>query len=241
VIRVDKEIRRSLRRRGFRGTVRFLLGKFLSLRHRFSSSWRQARRREIEFDRLHGVDTRGTVRLSSLTIESENLDSGNRYSATPPLLAQSVLSQLSIRYEDFVFVDVGSGKGRVLLVASEFPFSKVIGVEFSPELHRIAVQNIRNYVSPTQQCHDVESVCMDAATFPIPDEPVVLYLYHPFEEDVNRKFLRNIEQSMQRSPRDLLIVYMEPHIHGGLLEDAPFLEKLRSEGAHAIYKAASPK
>ncbi len=58
-------------------------------------------------------------------------------------ISQEAVAQTML--QDFTFIDLGSGKGRVLLMASEYPFQKIIGVEFMPELHRAAQKNIAGY------------------------------------------------------------------------------------------------
>jgi hypothetical protein len=50
--------------------------------------------------------------------------------------AHAALRDLPIGdYAQYTFVDVGSGKGRMLFVAAEYRFRKVIGVEFATDLH----------------------------------------------------------------------------------------------------------
>src|ERR1700676_2771797 len=81
---------------------------------------------------------------------------------------------------DFVFIDLGSGKGRTLLMASDYPFRRIIGVELLPALHLAAEENIGKYRSESQKCFALESVCADATAFAFPAEPIVLYLFNPF-------------------------------------------------------------
>jgi hypothetical protein len=92
-----------------------------------------------------------------------------------------MIARVPADLERFVFVDFGSGLGKVLLLASVYPFRSVIGVEFSPELHRLACENIRRYASGTQQCNKLFSVCQDAAEFRLPPEPfrAVTYCLDP--------------------------------------------------------------
>ena len=47
--------------------------------------------------------------------------------------------------EDYIFIDVGAGKGRGLLVASEYSFRKVIGIELNAEMAAIARQNVERW------------------------------------------------------------------------------------------------
>ena len=48
---------------------------------------------------------------------------------------------MNIEHDRFTFVDFGAGKGRVLMMACEYPFKQVIGVELSRKLHATASRN----------------------------------------------------------------------------------------------------
>jgi hypothetical protein len=93
-----------------------------------------------EFDRQYGVDTDGEFEgwtyLSDLDIPSPNWIDCNDYLGIDPTRFKQVMAGLEIAFENFTFIDFGSGKGRALLLASEFPFRGIIGLEFAPELHR---------------------------------------------------------------------------------------------------------
>src|SRR6266568_2759489 len=88
----------------------------------------------------------------------------------------------TLNFRDFTFVDLGSGKGRTLLMAADYPFRRVVGVELLPDLHRIAEENIRKYKGDSQKCFAIESQCGDARDFVFPPEPLVLYLFNPLPE-----------------------------------------------------------
>jgi hypothetical protein len=87
---------------------------------------------------------------------------------------------------------VGSGKRRALLLASQFSFKEIIGVELSPSLHRIAYSNIQIYRDDFQRCRKIRSICGDAAKYQIPPEKAVFYLFNPFDEEVMHMVLSNI-------------------------------------------------
>jgi hypothetical protein len=95
--------------------------------------------------------------LSDLDILSANWIDGHDYFPIEPDRFQRVLESFDIALEGLTFIDFGSGKGRTLLMASEYPFRQIIGLEFSPELHRIAESNITRYFSPTQKCRKIRS------------------------------------------------------------------------------------
>jgi SAM-dependent methyltransferase len=112
-------------------------------------------------------------------IPSSNWIDGNDYVAIEPIRFNHVLAGLDIAFEDYTFVDFGSGKGRALLLASEFPFRRILGLEFSPELHQTAEENFRRYNSATQKCRDIQSLNVDFADYALPLEASVLFFFHP--------------------------------------------------------------
>jgi SAM-dependent methyltransferase len=113
-------------------------------------------------------------------------------------------------YSKYTFIDMGSGKGRMLFVAAEYPFRRVIGVEFSNDLHEEALANIRRYRHSKQRCADIESLHADAAEFEFPDENLVIYMFNPFGPEVMGRMLANLERSIERHPRHVVVVMLWP-------------------------------
>jgi len=205
-------VRHSLQKRGLLGTVwRCMLGPYYLLRtyQRIQKNYRRPRVQD-QFDLDHGVETSMRVHMTDLEIESPNWIYAGGYWPTPPALITDALSGLDIRFENFVFLDFGSGKGRVLLLASEFPFQKIVGIEFSLELHAIAQENISRYKSGTQKCRDITSVCGDFTQFPLPTKPLFLFLYNPASEQVMHTVAENIYQSLIEQPREIWVLYVTP-------------------------------
>jgi hypothetical protein len=162
-------------------------------------------------DRLHDVDTDGRcdgwTHLSDLEIPSANWIEGNDYAAIEPRRFERVLTALDIRYEDFTFVDFDSGKGRALLLASEFPFKRILGVEFSEELHRTAEETIRRYRSRKQQCQNIQSLNLDFTNFVMPIEPSFLFFFNPCRGRVLSEVVTQVGRSLIVHPRLLYIAY----------------------------------
>lgn len=193
------------------------------------------RRVQDDFDLRYGVETSTRVHLTDLKIDSPNWIYAGGYWPTSTAIIREALSALPIRFEDFVFVDFGSGKGRVLLQASDLPFRKIIGVEFSSELHNIAVSNIGRYKSDSQKCREIESVCMDFTQFEIPKEPLVAFVYNPSSEAITAALAKNIAQSLVENPRELWVIYVTPAYN--VFESGPLdLRKQKSiPGKYAIF------
>lgn len=163
-----------------------------------------------KFDEANGVDTTGLISMSALSVDSPNFLYATVYKASDPDRFAEAMSALPIRHEDYAFVDLGSGKGLALLLASHFPFRKVVGVEFARELHQVAESNIRKYRVPARKCEDVSSVCGDAAEFEFPACPLVIYFYHPFEEALMQRVAQRINAVYESNPRPIVVTYFQP-------------------------------
>lgn len=179
------------------------------------------------FDEQFGVDTSGVIFPEDLYSGSRNDLFSSEYIGVPPSLFRRFVSALEIDYSRFTFLDLGSGKGRALMLASEFPFREVIGVELSPELHEVACKNLLQFRSPAQRCMALRSVRGDATQFPFPGGPVVLYMWNPFCEPVFLKVLENLENSIQQEPREVYVLYADAGLDHHL-EKSARLSKLWS-------------
>jgi SAM-dependent methyltransferase len=146
--------------------------------------------------------------LSELQINSTNLSDATWYEPVPTLCFRHLMKELSISYENYYFIDFGSGKGRALFLAADYPFSKVIGVEFSRELHAVCLRNIKTYRSARQRCFKIESVCSDVVNFVMPPVQSVYFFYSPFKASVFAKVIDNLMKSLQSYPRSVYLLFI---------------------------------
>jgi SAM-dependent methyltransferase len=195
---------------------------------------RRQRYGDMDYDWEHRVNT------SSGTVGWRERWLGvflSAYQPTEPALFQEMMASLSIDVRGFTFVDLGSGKGRTLLMASEYPFCRIMGVEILPELHRMAEENIRAYRSPTRRCTEIESICTDASTFELPAGPLVLYLFNPLPEMSLRQVFANLERSLRQHPRTVYVLYCNPLLEHALMESSTWM-KLGGTHQLSIYANA---
>jgi SAM-dependent methyltransferase len=185
------------------------------------------------FDQVHHTDTSGLipgyviaegtgVQVSELTA----------YYGVAPSILYGLLDIWLQRtapqpIEKTVFLDVGAGKGRAMLLASQFPFLRVEGVELNADLAAIANANISlwhrdlqaNALSPFTLHH------ADATTHPLPNEPTLAFLFHPFELPILRRFLRHVESSISNNPRPFDLLYVNAE-HDSYLDRHPAFTRL---------------
>ncbi len=221
-----------MRYHGWRRALRELSSDAWNALLELLPSRRKARFGDLDYDWEHSVDTtRSNVGFGMQFLTGVT---ARPYFATEPWLFEQIMQALPIDFSQFTFVDLGSGKGRVLLMASDYPFKKIIGVEFMPGLHHAAQKNIANYSNARQRCRKIETVCMDARDFQFPLEPLVVYLFNPFSEPTFAQVLENLRLSVEQSPRPVYIAYRFAEFEN-LLAQAEWLEKIAGTEQWAVY------
>jgi len=181
---------------------------------------RRLRYGDVDYDWDYRVDTTGaTVGWRDRLLGVLH----SPYQPTEPALFREMLNGLieaiasptgPVDFSRFVFIDLGSGKGRTLLMASDYPFKRIVGVELLPELHRVAEENLRKYKSDSQKCSEIVAQCGDARDFEFPAEPLVVYLFNPLPRAGLEQVVARLERSVQQNPREVYVLY-----HNPLLED----------------------
>jgi len=189
---------RLVRRHGIGASLGFVRR---NIRHMLAD--RLARR----WDRRHGVDTAGSIQLSGLDVVGPHRAMGNEAVCTSPRTFDFIMKSLPRDLQNHTFIDIGSGKSRTLLLASQYPFAEIIGVEFARELVDIARTNIERFRDPSRKCRALSVVEADAAAYDFPEMPLVVYFYNPFAKAVFDIVLKNLVSSLERCPRDCFIVY----------------------------------
>jgi SAM-dependent methyltransferase len=163
----------------------------------------------------------------------------SEYQPTDPYFFYEMMDALLQSQGDlsgFTFIDIGSGKGRALLMASDYAFRRIVGVELVPALHRIALENLKKYHGETQLCFALESVCCDATEFAFPEEPLLIYLFHSLPEAPLRKMISTVGQSLQEHPRAAFVMYHNPVLEH-VLAECSWLGKIGGTSQGAIYAA----
>jgi predicted RNA methylase len=217
-----RNIARQFRDHGFRGVAGRIVHHFRWLR--------EFRQRDSAFDKKLGVDTRGPVGLWHLRVRSNNLQHAIRYEGVNPDVFRRALSEIGESFTGFSFIDLGCGKGRALLLANEFNFSQIIGIEFAPKLAAVARKNCqRAGVSATV-------LSQDAAQFSFPPGDSVVYLYNPFGPTVMDPVL---DRLLAATSTKCYIVYVNPIHRRQCFDNRPRLQHITGGPEYAIWAVTS--
>jgi SAM-dependent methyltransferase len=175
------------------------------------------------FDLWHGVETTRAIRSPG--------QEKSGYRGAVPWFWTRVLPRSSVTKSD-VFVDVGSGKGRALLIAANrYPFQRVIGVEFDENLHEVAQRNVRRFRG---KLAPIELVNDDVVTWRVPTDVSVVFMNNPFTGSIFERFMSNLRSSLDERPRELRIIYSKPKMHQMVI-DAGFVQ-VAEFGSLRVYK-----
>jgi SAM-dependent methyltransferase len=188
------------------------------------------------FDKRHGIDTLTTKKDRRCAMA--DLSAGFWYLPTRPRTARRVLRDLPIEdYSSYTFIDIGSGKGRMLFLATEHPFQRIEGVEMRKELHERAVYNLRRFQNSNSKCPQVECLNLNALDYTFPEGNLVVYFFNPFGREVMEKVLRRLSASMEQQPRDVVLVMSYPEA-ASVVDAMPQFQSWQQARNYYIYRNA---
>ncbi len=183
------------------------------------------------FDRRHRVDTGGLLYADRLATGHAHDGHNAGYYATAPSLFhgaidlwRQTLPATGCTVSDYTLVDIGCGKGRVLMLAVEYPFPEIVGVELNPHLARVARKNLRKWQRRSQQIgvphvpgfgtwdsdHRVQILEADALSIPLPAGPVALFYFNSFERPMMEMWLSRLAELSRRRTAPLDLIYIHP-------------------------------
>ena len=161
------------------------------------------------YDRQEGVATEGKLRLEEMSNFPANAG-GEWYLPARVLVLRRIFDRMGVAARDFVFIDIGAGKGRAALLAAEHPFRRIIGVEHTPELHACFEANAVRLTKRRARIPPIQPVLGDATEFDLPEENCVLFFFNPLKPEALTKLVARIAGSYRAKPRRIVILFLNP-------------------------------
>lgn len=176
------------------------------------------------FDLRYGVETQAWAELCTLSIRGANREHGARYQPTHVWPLRRMLHRLQSQFTPGgAFVDLGCGKGRALMIAAEFGFPIIRGVEFAHELCTVAADNCAAYKRRRRLATEFQIVEADVVAYRFAGDETVIFMFNPFAAEVMNRVLDNITASLTAHPRRLLILYDNPRLSPVIAQRARFV------------------
>jgi len=194
------------------------------------------------FDLQYGVDTAGLIdgkRLGSGHAHDRHITA---YWGTAPSLLQNALARweeslanTDYSCPDYSFIDIGCGKGRALMLASDWPFRNITGIEVNPGLASIAKKNLTRWNASSHACADIVVFNADALDFALPESPALIYLFNPFRAQLIQLLLDRIHTLSIARSSPIDFIYARPE-HASLFDLVPNM-RLLCQGEAALTPA----
>jgi SAM-dependent methyltransferase len=188
--------------------LRNLIGKF--------TPERISRKSLLIKEIIQGVDFSGVVEPEEVGLDPkhvvESSPSWNKYLVR-------LLKDLHINNQDTI-LDIGCGKGSAMLAMLKFPFARVDGIELSKEISEIAIRNLTKLKKQRWQIFNG-----DAITYEDYHAYSMLYLYHPFRDEIMRQVVANIHSSISGREQEMLVIYNNPVCHELIVKDGVFCKQ----------------
>jgi SAM-dependent methyltransferase len=192
----------------------------------------------VAFDQRHQVETCGIVRLSTFSLNQPNWVYGFDYQAVEVFDLGELMSKFAVSLTETVFIDLGAGKGRAILMASMLPFKQVIGIELTTQLTSIARKNLATLPDDIKLAEKSSVICADAASFDFPSDPLVIFLYNPFDYSIMDSVIENLLASLGQRSRRVLVVYFRPELRE-MWEALPQFRLVKSTQRYCIFENLS--
>ncbi len=214
---------------------------------RVSELWKKAlarirfaysQRLEHRFDRRFGVETMEELLPEELHSDDEVAMQAARYQPTSSLAFEEMMQAVDERHEDFVFLDVGSGKGKALMLASMYRFKRIIGVELSRRLHNIAEVNLASFLERAGGANVFELRCQDAAELDWPTCDLFIFLFNPFGRQKLETVFASLARSQSVTPRRLIVLCRRSGAFD-VLERHSFLREVHRTPIFRVYSSLS--
>ncbi len=167
---------------------------------------------DTAWDKIHRTETLSRIQPEDLETESGNKAQATAYGATRARPLSQLLQQLDLP-RNATFVDLGSGKGRVVLIAATCGFRKIVGIDFSAPLCEIARRNIDSFQRHRRLNAEIVIVHSDVVLYEFQGDETVFFLYDPFSAAILGKVLENLRRSLEEVPRPIWIIYNSPRHH----------------------------
>jgi CelD/BcsL family acetyltransferase involved in cellulose biosynthesis/SAM-dependent methyltransferase len=191
------------------------------------------------FDWRNRVDTDPRIAVAELTdIDARLARHAVHYEATSIPKFERAMRIVGSRADGFTFIDLGSGKGRALMLAARLPFRRVIGVEISQRLHAAAVANTAAFAARHRGLSPMDCLCADASAYELPEGDLVIFLYNPFDATLLAQARDRMLAACARTARELCVIYINP-LHHHLFENDEFTCDHR-DNSLAVYWHRAP-
>jgi len=173
---------------------------------------------EITGERKYHIGTIGINDLKGLARTGVDISHASIYMPVNYFVLERLMNEIVKYNGNKTFLDLGCGRGRVMIVAAHYGFKEIRGIDFAKNLCEDAETMIRLHTRDIPAAHFTVLNC-NATDYDIPDDLTSIFLFNPFDEVIMKEVLIRILKSLQQSPRTIRILYANPVYKSLFLEE----------------------
>jgi SAM-dependent methyltransferase len=163
---------------------------------------------EIRGEKKYGIQTTGADELKHLAKRGIDIAHATIYMPASYDLLEKIFDNLNGTNPEHL-LDLGSGKGRIMAVAATHGIRKLTGLDISKKLCDAARNNMQKITARIPGLK-YKIYNNDAFYFQIPDDVDCIIMFNPFDGVIMSGVILNINESLERKPRPLKIIYINP-------------------------------
>lgn len=184
------------------------------------------------FDIKRKIDTHTWLPIEKFDENIKNIENGTLYMCSwTSIIKKATLKMKKLSHFDFNnsdFIDIGCGKGKVLIVWDEILKEKIriFGIDYSEQLVSTCLKNLRNI----ELRHEIKVIKNDITEVDFSEfkDNIVIYMYNPFNKIILQILLSKIKD------KNICIIYNNPIYNGILISDG-FKLAYEQKGWHPNY------
>jgi SAM-dependent methyltransferase len=160
------------------------------------------------FDRKYNVRTSGYISLSETSFDRTRLADATRYRPVNAWAFRTLLRKLNLP-KTLSFVDLGCGFGRACLLAAEYGFERVTGVELAPELCSVAEENLASSRLSVRNDRNIRILKGDAVEYCKAADDDIFFMFRPFSRQLLVIVVDALIDRAVKSKRPIIFIYSE--------------------------------
>ncbi|RQN37646.1 class I SAM-dependent methyltransferase [Paraburkholderia tropica] len=180
--------------------------------------------RRHPFDLQYGIDTSGLVDAQALQRDPGLVAQLNPYMGSQPTIIRRAIDTLG-DIAGYTFIDIGCGKGRPLVVASEYPFARILGCDISAELVKTANENAIAIAGRFAHRPPIRAIAANVADLALPPGNAVVFLFNPFGPELMAALLAKLEAALASGASGHLFVVYDNPVCGDVFDASPHLQR----------------
>lgn len=183
------------------------------------------------FDLINNTDTTRSLPKDEYISRPESFSHGNDYACAftseIELAFNFLFNRLGVDFINFSFVDIGCGKGKVLIVWEKMLKSigltqRVLGIEYFLPLIQVAKENYLNALHKNIHIYNGDAAKFDYHSL---GNKQIIFMYNPFDEIILDQVLDKLVSVKS------YIIYNNP-VHAATIESHGFEKIYERNGKH---------